>query len=177
LKHQDPLHSPKVTVWAALSARGIIGPYFYEDQRGHAVTVNSERYIAMLQNFFAPALQNFDGFNQRWWFQQDGATCHTSNDSMSAVHAIFGQKVISRRGDINLPPRSPDLSPMDFFLWGYLKSKVFNSNPLSLAELKELIREEIQKISQNTCKAVNENFRSRLKQCQNNHGAHMDDVI
>lgn len=100
LKHQKPLHSPKVTVWAALSARGIIGPYFYEDQRGHAVTVNTERYIAMLRNFFTPALQNFNGFNQRSWFQQDGATCHTSNDSLIAVREIFGQKLISKRGDI-----------------------------------------------------------------------------
>jgi len=152
LKHQKPLHSPKVTVWAALSARGIIGPYFYEDQRGNAVTVNTERYIAMLQNFFAPALQDFDGFNQRSWFQQDGATCHISNDSLSAVREIFGQKVISKRGDINWPPRSPDLSPMDFFLWGYLK--VFNSNPATLEELKARIREEMQNISRNTCQSV-----------------------
>lgn len=177
LKHQKPLHSPKVTVWAALSARGIIGPYFYEDQRGHAVTVNTERYIAMLRNFFTPALQNFNGFNQRSWFQQDGATCHTSNDSLIAVREIFGQKLISKRGDINWPPRSPDLSPMDFFLWGYLKSKVFNTNPASLEELKERISEEMQNISQNTYKAVIENFCSRLQQCRDEQGSHMDDVI
>lgn len=177
LKHQKPLHSPKVTVWAALSARGIIGPYFFEDRRRNAVTVNTERYIAMLQNFFSPALQDFDGFNQQSWFQQDGATCHTSNDSLSAVREIFGQKVISKRGAINWPPRSPDLSPLDFFLWGYLKSKVFNSNPVSLEELKENIREEMQNISRNTCEAVIENFRSRLQHCQNSQGSHMDDVI
>lgn len=177
LKHQKPLHSPKVTVWAALSARGVIGPYFFENERGHTVTVNTERYIAMLQNFLAPTLQDFDGFNQRSWFQQDGATCHTSNDSLSAVREIFGKKVISKRGDINWPPRSPDLSPMDFFLWGYLKSKVFDTNPVSTEELKERIREEMQNISQNTCNAVIANFRSRLQQCQNNGGLHMDDVI
>ncbi|XP_050342348.1 uncharacterized protein LOC126768367 [Nymphalis io] len=177
LKHQKPLHSPKVTVWAALSASGIIGPYFYEDQRSRPVTVNTQRYIAMLQNFFAPALQDYSGFNQRTWFQQDGATCHTSNDSIAAVREIFGQKVISKRGDINWPPRSPDLSPMDFFLWGYLKSKVFNNNPQSIEELKENIREEIQNISPNTCRAVMENVRSRLQECQIKQGTHLDDVI
>lgn len=177
LKHQTPLHSPKVTVWAALSASVIIGPYFFEDQRSRPVTVNTQRYIAMLQNFFAPALQDYSGFNQRTWFQQDGATCHTSNDSIAAVREIFGQKVISKRGDINWPPRSPDLSPMDFFLWGYLKSMVFNNNPQSIEELKENIREEIQNISPNTCRAVMENFRSRLQECQTKQGAHLDDVI
>jgi len=66
---------------------------------------------------------------------------------------------------------------MDFFLWGYLKSKVFNSNPATLEELKARIREEMQNISRNTCQSVIENFCSRLQQCQNNEGSHMDDVI
>lgn len=59
LKHQKPLHSPKVTVWAAMSAHGIIGPYFFEDGRGRAVTVTSERYVAMIEEFFTQKLQNF----------------------------------------------------------------------------------------------------------------------
>lgn len=53
---------------------------------------------------------------------------------MSTVRAIVGQKA----------------TPMDFLLWPYLKSKIFNSNPVSLEELKERIHEEIQIISQNT---------------------------
>lgn len=177
LKHQKPLHSPKVTVWAALSAGGIIGPYFYEDQRSRPVTVNTERYVAMLQIFFAPALQDFSGFNQRTWFQQDGATCHTSNDSIAAVREIFGKKLISKRGDINWPPRSPDLSPMDYFLWGYLKSKVYISNPGSIEELKENICKEMQDIAPNIFRAVMENFRSRLQECKNKQGSHLDNVI
>ena len=43
LKHQRPLHSLKVTVWAAMSAEGIIGPYFFEIERGQTVTENSDR--------------------------------------------------------------------------------------------------------------------------------------
>ena len=50
-KHQKPLHSPKVTVWAAMSAHGIIGPHFFENRQGKSVTVNSDRYIAMLRDF------------------------------------------------------------------------------------------------------------------------------
>ena len=100
-KHQKPLHSPKVTLWAAMSSRGIIGPYFFEDERGCAVTVNSERYVKMLDDFLVPELQNFSGYNQGTWFQQDGATSHTSNTSLSRVREIFPGKLISRRGDIN----------------------------------------------------------------------------
>ncbi|CAH1114272.1 unnamed protein product [Psylliodes chrysocephalus] len=74
-KHQQPLHSPKVTVWAAMSAHGIIGPFFLEDGNHRTVTVNSNHYRAMLKNFLEPELQNFAGYNQNTWFQQDGADC------------------------------------------------------------------------------------------------------
>lgn len=51
--HERPLHSPKVTVWCAVSKKLIIGPYFYEDQE-NTVTVNSVRYMDMLNNFLKP---------------------------------------------------------------------------------------------------------------------------
>lgn len=50
--HQRPLHSPKVTVWCAISSAGIIGPWFFEENEV-AVTVNSDRYVNMLQEFFS----------------------------------------------------------------------------------------------------------------------------
>lgn len=177
LKHQKPLHSPKVTVWAAMSAHGIIGPYFFEDGRGRAVTVTSERYVAMIEEFFTQKLQNFPGFNARTWFQQDGATSHTSNTAMPVIRQLFPNKVISKRGDISWPPRSPDLTPMDFFLWGYLKAKVYDSNPRSINDLKENIRREMASISAVTCRAVIDNFRRRLQECRDCNGLHLDDVI
>lgn len=82
-----------------MSAKGIIGPFFHEDRR--AVTVNSDCYCEMLQDFLASQLQEFDGYNLRTWFQQDGATCHTSDQSLQAVNELFPYKVISRRDNIN----------------------------------------------------------------------------
>ncbi|CAK1590500.1 unnamed protein product [Parnassius mnemosyne] len=176
-KHQKPLHSPKVTVWAAMSAHGIIGPYFLEDGRGRALTVTSQRYVAMIQDFFTPELQNFPGFNTRTWFQQDGATAHTSNVAMPVVRQLFPNKVISRRGDIPWPPRSPDLTPMDFFLWGYLKTKVYKTNPRTIDVLKENIQREMANITELTCHAVMDNFKRRLQECRDRNGLHLDDVI
>ncbi|GFV19403.1 putative DD41D transposase [Trichonephila clavipes] len=70
---ETPLHPEKLTVWCALWAGGIIGPYFFKNDEGHNVTVNGDRYRAMITNFFIPELNN-----QELWFQQDGATCHTA---------------------------------------------------------------------------------------------------
>ncbi|GFV00423.1 integrase catalytic domain-containing protein [Trichonephila clavipes] len=48
---ETPLHPEKLTVWCALWAGGIIGPYFFKNDEGHNVTVNGDRYRAMMTNF------------------------------------------------------------------------------------------------------------------------------
>lgn len=177
LKHQKPLHSPKVTVWAAISSKGVIGPFFFEDLRGRNVTVNTERYTTMLEGFFTSEIENSRIVNSRTWFQQDGATSHTSNQSMETVKQMFPGRLISRRGDILWPPRSPDLTPLDFFLWGYLKYKVYNDNPRNIDQLKENIRSEMALITPSLLTKVFTNLRSRLEECRHRQGHHLDDVI
>lgn len=131
----------------------------------------------MIREFFGPALQEFDDFSDQWWFQQDGATSHTSNTALEAVREWFPDKLISRRGDINWPPRSPDLAPNDFFLWGYLKSRVYNNAPANLIQLKNRIQEEIEAITPDLCTSVMENLRHRLEECQRRNGRHLYDII
>ncbi|GFT75282.1 uncharacterized protein TNCV_951001 [Trichonephila clavipes] len=57
---ETPLHPEKFTVWCALWAGGIIGPYFFKNDEGHNVTVNCDWYRAMITNFFIPELNNHD---------------------------------------------------------------------------------------------------------------------
>jgi len=104
--HKKPLHSQKVTVCCAMSALGIIRPYFFENEAGNAVTVNVDHYVEILQNFFTPQLAHFPA-NENTLFQQDGATSHTARMSMSAVNALFPNRVVSRNGDIPCPPTPP----------------------------------------------------------------------
>lgn len=112
--------------------------------------MNSEPCVEMLDNFLVPELQNFPGYNKRTLFQRDEATSHMSNTSLPRVREIFSGKFISRRGDKNWPPCSPDLTPMDFFLWGYLDSKVYTNKPTSLVLLKENICHEMATITEFT---------------------------
>ncbi|GFV44458.1 uncharacterized protein TNCV_4737121 [Trichonephila clavipes] len=111
---ETPLHPEKLTVWCALWAGGIIGPYFFKNDEGHNVTVNGDRYRAMITNFFIPELNNHDV--QELWFQQDGATCHTARAPINLLKDTFGDRLISRFGPVNWPPRSCDLTPLDYFL-------------------------------------------------------------
>lgn len=132
LKHQKPLHCPRLTVWCALSTNGIIGPFFFENARGQATNVNSENYRRMITDFFLPNLRAHPSFSSHTWFQQDGATAHTARDSMTLLREAFPQKLISRFGDIPWPPRSPDLTPMDFFFYGATLKREFT---LTIPEL------------------------------------------
>jgi len=59
---------------------------------------------------------------------------------------MFPGHLISRFGDVPWPCRSPDLSTCDFFLWGYLKSRVYNHKPRRLNDLKVAILQEIRPI-------------------------------
>ncbi|GFX45765.1 DDE_3 domain-containing protein [Trichonephila clavipes] len=98
---ETPLHPEKLTVWYALWAGRIIGPYFFKNDEGHNVTVNGDRYRAMITNFFIPELNNHDV--QELWFQKDGATCHTARATIDLLKDTFGDRLISRFGPVNWP--------------------------------------------------------------------------
>jgi len=90
---------------------------------------------------------------------------------------LFPGRLISFRGDVEWPARSPDLSPCDVFLWGYLKEKFFKHRPRSLEDLKERIQQEIDSIPPELTRRVMKNFQERLQQCVANDGRHMSDPI
>ena len=172
--HQTPLHCQCVTVWCAISSIGIIGPFFFKENE-RAVTVNAARYRKMIEEFFLPHLEEIDVGDV--WFQQDGATAHTARASMELLREHFPSRLISLRGDLPWPARYPDLAPFDFFLWGYLKSIVYNDRPRTLAHLKTNIRNAIAEILVDMLQRVARNFRNRLNQYIDNGGRHLTDVM
>ncbi|GFT35421.1 HTH_Tnp_Tc3_2 domain-containing protein [Trichonephila clavipes] len=172
---ETPLHPEKLTVWCALWAGGIIGPYFFKNDEGHNVAVNGDQYRAMITNFFIPEMNNHDV--QELWFQQDGATCHTARATIDLLKDTFGDRLISRFGPVNWPPRSCDLTPLDYFLWGYVNSLVYADKPQSLDHLEDNIRRVIADIRPQMLEKVVENWTSRLDYIRASHGSHMPEII
>ncbi|RWS15258.1 histone-lysine N-methyltransferase SETMAR-like protein, partial [Dinothrombium tinctorium] len=115
-----PLHPKRTSVWCAISARGIIGPYFIHEN------VNAVNYRALLEERFFPRIAEMNGIS-KYWFMQDGARPHRTRDVFSSIQANFGDRVIGlgyanqERGGIDWPPYSPDLNPCDFFSLGLSK--------------------------------------------------------
>ena len=174
---ERPLHSPKCTAWCAISAHGIIGPFWFEDDGGNTATVNAERYRAIIGQFWI-ALGRKRGVQRRnQWFQQDGATPHTANLTLEMLRQNFGDHLISRRMDHIWASHSPDLNPLDFFLWGYTKDRVYVNKPRTIEDLKEAVSDVIRQISVDVCLAVVNNFAIRISECLARGGAHIEHVL
>ena len=108
------------------------------------------------------------------YFQQDGATCHTSNESMTEIESFFDDRIISKA---LWPPRSPDLSLPDFFLWGALKGKAYANTPRTIQELENNIRREIAAISEDVLQATFANMKRRVQLCLDSGGEHLEHLL
>jgi hypothetical protein len=75
------------------------------------------------------------------------------------------------------PPHSPDLSTCDFYLWGYLKGKVYETNPHTLDELKESIQSTIEAMDVIVLYQVHLNMITRAQKCIDSQGSHFQYIL
>jgi hypothetical protein len=172
--HQRTSYPSRVTVWCGVTAGRIIGPYFFENAEGKAETVNGERYRRMVEEFLIPELQRHE---HNFWFQQDGAPAHTARATIDLLKRHFPGKPISKFGDLNWPPRSPDLTAPDFFLWGFLKDRAYLDNPQTPETLKANIIREVGLITPNMLQNVMQGVVRRARLCEQSEGGHLTDTI
>ena len=136
-------------------SRGIIEPFFIENDQGEAVTVIGGRYRAILNEFLFTKIEGEDIGNI--WFQQDRATCCTAKATLDVLRPVFEDRIISRRADIVWPPRCCDLTPLNYYLWGAVRDKCCTDKPDTIDALKDNIRKAIGKIQLHTIDNVLKN--------------------
>jgi hypothetical protein len=94
--------------------------------------------------------------------------------TMEMLKQFFDNRVTSK----NLwPPRSPDLTPPDYFLWGYLKQVVYSNRPQTIKDLKQNTEVVISNISQETLKKVVRNVVTRVNTCYAENGGHFQHLL
>lgn len=143
---------PGVMVWCGILDNTIIGPYFFDEG-----TVNGERYLRMLENYLWPAVSD----RQDIFFQQDGAQPHYALIVRAFLDDKFPDRWVGRRGPVDWPPRSPDLTPPDFWLWGFLKEQVYSRRPENVNQLRAFITEAINAIPQDVIRNVTQSVPAR----------------
>ena len=104
----------------------------------------------MINDFLFENMDDIDP--DEMWFQQDGATCHTAIATIDLLKSKFGDKLISRNGLVNWPAMSCDLAPLDYFLWGYVKSLIYADKPSTIDALEANIVRVLRDIRQQCSK-------------------------
>ncbi|GFU60303.1 hypothetical protein TNCV_3404471 [Trichonephila clavipes] len=102
---------------------------------------------------------------------------HTARATINLLKDTFGDRLISHFGPVNWPPRSCDLTPLDYFLWGYVKSLVYADKPQTLDHLEDNIRRVIADIRPQMLEKVIENWTSRLDYIRASRGSHMPEIL
>ncbi|UYV60740.1 hypothetical protein LAZ67_1002080 [Cordylochernes scorpioides] len=172
-----PLHQPRVTVWCGFTSSFIIGPFFFEEINGRTfktVSVTGERYVQLLREKVIPILQDRQALSEIT-FMQDGGPPHISRGAKQLLKDTFGEdRVISRHFIHQWPSRSPDLTPCDFWLWGYIKSRVYRCRPTTLVMLKASIRRHVSSISSDILFNAVHSVIYRLQAVFENEGCHIE---
>lgn len=163
----------KVNVWIGLIGSRLIGPYL-----DLPIALNGIQYLDFLTETLPLLFQDLPlDLRQRIVFQADGAPPHFNVEVRNHIRNTFNMW-IGRGGTIAWPPRSPDLTPLDYYVWGHLKQNVYRTPVLNVEELRnriltacEILRDEL------NLKATVREFRKRLRKCIRVNGGHFEHLL
>jgi len=79
-----------------------------------------------------------------------------------------------RGGPIPWPPRSPDLSPLDFFLWGYIKNIVYAEKIRNIQNLQERITSIVETVTRDMNQRTWQEMEFLLDVSRATNGAHIE---
>ena len=160
----------KVMVWAGIRGDKIIGPIFINGN------LNANKYLNILQEEIFPSLLSENG-NFPAYFQQDGAPLRYGIQVRQYLNQILSDAWIGRRGPVEGSPRSPGLTPLDFYFLGHLKAMVYKENVRDINHLKDCIINSFAQISPDVLLRVHSEWVKRIMMCIQNNGGHIEPVI
>jgi len=119
-----------VKVWCGVIDSQLTGPAVLPNR------LTGRAYIAFLQNE-PPLLLEEVSLAKRICkvFQHEGAPAHYSRLVTHHLNLTFPERCIARSGHVQWPPRSPDLTPLHFCLWEWMKSDVYKEKANTRDEL------------------------------------------
>lgn len=165
-------HEFAINVWLGIWNGLLVGPYFLPGR------LNGITFTHFLENDFSNYLDDIP-LQQRieMWFQLDGCPAHYSRVARAWLDINYPQRWIGRGGVVPWPPRSPDMTPMDFFVWGTLKQKVYSVSINSREQLRDRIIDAVHQISSEQCLAAIYQVSARCNACIGARGQHFEQYL
>jgi len=158
----------KVNVWAGILGDTVIGPYFIDG------ALTGRRYLRFLTEDLLDTVPLNMRVGEAVWFQHDGAPPHFYRAVRNWLDNYFPNRWVGRGGPLPWPQRSPDLTPLDWFVWGYIKGRVYDTAPDDAEDLKRRIREAFTTITPDMLGEVRRNQDQRFADCLTADGGHFE---
>lgn len=164
-----------INIWAGIVGDSLLGPYVLPNR------LNGRDYTRFLRNQLPCYLEDMPlASRQLMFFMHDGAPAHFSLSARRYLNQKFGLRWIGRGGPIAWPPRSPDLNPLDFYLWGHLKSLVYSTPVDDVRTLHARIVAACQTVRTTPgifFYRVRDSMRRRAVACIESQGGHFEHFI
>lgn len=165
-----------LNVWMGIIDDNLVGPYFLPNN------LNGEAYETFLENeVFGLLIDVPLAARRHMIYQHDGCPAHFRINVRDWLNRHFPNRWIGRGGPIPWPARSPDLTPVDYYVWGHMKSLVYDISPSpvpSIDELRRRIINAVEEIKTNlTSRVVKTELRKRMRLCIRNRGSHFENEL
>lgn len=162
----------KMNVWAGIMGTEILGPVILPD------ILTGATYKEFLRENLPEFLEEVPlSERNHIVFQQDGAGPHNARIVTAYLNEQFPERWMGRYGPIRWPARSPDLNPLDFFLWGYCKEIVYKTLPEDLEDLETRLRYAVWSVEEDVMENVQQNLLRRMRACVRMDGGHFEHLL
>jgi hypothetical protein len=163
-----------VNVWCGLLGNRLIGPFVFD------TNLTGNTYEAFLRNELPGLLEDIPlVIRSQMYFQHDGAPPHYTIRVREFLNESFPNRWLGRGGPIAWAPRSPDLTPLDYYLWGHMKTLVYETKVNTRAALRDRIfgaAQYIRNHPQNIASST-QSLLMRAENCIANGGGHFEQVM
>lgn len=163
-----------LNVWVGIVNNTIIGPHFIEGR------LNGAAYLDILRDVIPILLDDVPlQYRQHLYYQHDGAPAHYEHRVRDYLNDHFPNRWIGRGGPVPWPPRSPDLTPLDFFLWGEIKQHVYERESATVQELRQRIITAFDTVKANNfaLERLKNHHTRRAGFCLQQGGSHFEQLL
>ncbi|UYV83694.1 IKK1 [Cordylochernes scorpioides] len=139
------------------------------------VKVNSEFYIECVLKPVIEQLKDlYPGEMDKVFLHHDKASSHTSNKTQQFLQEMKDTLGLNFIRNSDIPVKSPDASPLDFYGFGMLKQRLFNRRPKTEAGLWKAAQEEWSNVSLSKVKEVFAAWKVRCREIAKKKGKHIE---
>ncbi|XP_076247807.1 uncharacterized protein LOC143187479 [Calliopsis andreniformis] len=161
-----------INLWAGICGDFLVGPYILPDR------LDGPKYKIFLEHVLPDLMDDIPyEIRQNMFYQHDGAPAHYSQNVRAYLNQAFQDRWIGRGGPVAWPPRSPDMNPLDFFFWGYLKNEVYRQPVETPEQVIARIHGALAKISPQMLKNVQRQIVVRAQTCIDTDGGYVEHLL